>query len=223
VLQVIGFNAKAVRTLGVTLALGAAAFCGSASAQVLSDQLQVISGSTTMTLTANQPTSGFESILAFANTTGGTDDSSTVNSIFVSGSGSTTTFNSTNASSWFTHQKTTTGTFFKETALTEPGTTTVSDVMLSFMAVVNGSNVNVIALISDPTLVADIVAMNAPTGTTPETGSFQNVTSLVFPGTAPFTVNVLSAVPEAGSWLLLLAGLGAAALAHRRRAELTPS
>jgi hypothetical protein len=215
VLQVIGFNARAVRTLSVTLALGAAAFCGSASAQVVSDQLQVISGSTTMTLTANEATSGFESILAFANATGGMDDSSTVNSIFVSGSGSTATFNSTSAQSWFTHQTTTSGTFFKETALTDPGTTKVSDVMLSFMAVVNGSNVNVIALISDPTLVADIVAMNAPTATTPETGSLQNVTSLVFPGTAPFTVNVLSAVPEAGSWLLLLGGLGV--LAYRRR------
>src|SRR5437879_8899430 len=36
----------------------------------------------------------------------------------------------------------------------EPGTTTLTDVMLSFMATVNGSTVNAIALVSDPTLVA---------------------------------------------------------------------
>lgn len=36
----------------------------------------------------------------------------------------------------------------------EPGTTTFTDVMLSFMATVNGSTVNAIALVSDPTLVA---------------------------------------------------------------------
>jgi len=136
-------------------------------------------------------------------------------SIFVSGTGSTATFNSGSASSWFAHQKTTTT--FRETGLTDPGTSTVSDVMLSFMGTVNGSTVNVIALVSDPTLVADIPAINAPTATTPETGALQNVTTLVFPTSAPLTVSVLSAVPEASSWMLMFGGLGAIALAVRRR------
>ncbi|HEY4037936.1 MAG TPA: PEP-CTERM sorting domain-containing protein [Burkholderiaceae bacterium] len=44
------------------------------------------------------------------------------------------------------------------------------------------------------------------------------MTSLVFAGTTPlFTVQVLSAVPEASTWMLLLGGLGAMAFVYRRR------
>jgi hypothetical protein len=44
------------------------------------------------------------------------------------------------------------------------------------------------------------------------------MTSQVFAGTTPlFTVQVLSAVPEASTWMLLLGGLAAMAIAVRRR------
>ena len=211
------FSVRKLHWPASAFVLACATLCGSAGAQTLSDELQVVSSGTTTTFTANEPTSGFESILAFANTTPGSDDSASMTSVFVSGSGASATFNQASATSWFNHQKNTAGTFYKETGLTDPGSTAVSDVMLSFMQVVNGSNVNVIALISDPTLVADILAISTPTATVAETGALQDVTTLVFPGTAPFTVQVLSAVPETESWLLLLGGLGAIALARRRR------
>jgi hypothetical protein len=83
------FNAKNVRLLGTALAMASAGLCGSASAQTVSDQLQVVVAGTTHTYTAYEPTSGFESILAYGIVTGGMDDSSNVTSIFVSGTGAT--------------------------------------------------------------------------------------------------------------------------------------
>jgi hypothetical protein len=213
-------DSKMLRALGGAAALSCSALCGGAAAQTLSDQLQVIVGGTTTTLTAYDATSGMEPILAYANVTGGMDYSSTLTPTFVSGTGASATFNTTGANAWFTHQKTTTT--FREAVLTEPGSsTTYSDVMLSFMATVNGASVNAVAMISDPTMVSDIMAIDNALGivpaSTPETGASQNVTSLLFTGTAPFTVNAMSAVPEPGSSLLLVGGLAAFGLLPKRR------
>lgn len=220
----VGFKSKSFRALGAAAALACSAFCGGAAAQVLSDELQIVPiGSTTpiFTATVNDPSTGFEPIIAYANVTGGMDYSSTLSPTFVTGTGASASFNLTGATAWFTHQKGT-GTFL-EGVLTEPGSsTTDSDVLLSFMATVGTSTVNAVALISDPTLVSDIMTINTALGikpgSTPETGALQTIpSSLLFTGTAPFTVNVLSAVPEPGAWMALACGLGALALAYRHR------
>jgi len=213
-------NAKFVRALAATMLVAGTAVCGSAGAQALSDELQIVlTGGTTHTYYAYDAAPGsFEAILAYANVTGGMDYSANMDAAFMNANG---TFNTAGATAWFS--ATILNGSLRETALTEPGSGTLSDVMLSFMATVNGSKVNAIALISDPTLVADIAAINAalhitPT-TSPETGSLQNVTALVYPSKPPFTVNVLSAVPEAGSWILLICGLATIALVYRRRSR----
>jgi hypothetical protein len=175
-----------------------------------------------MTYAATDPSSGFEPILAFANLSGGTqstdDYSSTMISNFENANG---TFNQTGAGNWIASVLST----LREVVLTEPASsTTYSDVIFSFMATVNGASVNAIALISDPTLVSDIMALNTtyhitPTASLAETGALQNVTTQVF-ATRPASitsVSVLSVVPEPWAWMLLLGGLGAVAFAYRRR------
>jgi len=211
----------------------AAALCATASAQTVSDELQIVSGTNTFTYTANDPAAGagFEPVLAFANYSGGTqssdDYSSAMTSAFVTGSGTSATFNSANAVTWLTGVSSS----LKMFVLTEPSpnTTTYSDVIFTFNFTSGSSSLNAIALISDPTLVADIMsAVNTynaiplvkkiTPAMTPETGALQNVTTFLYGTTAPFTVNILSAVPEPESALLLAAaGLMFVPIALRRR------
>jgi hypothetical protein len=62
-------------------------------------------------------------------------------------------------------------------------------------------------------------ALSISPATTPETGALQNVTSLLYPTSPPFTVNVLSAVPEPGTWALLAPALALVGLALRGRSQ----
>ena len=229
------------KTLSVLWAGVLSAWSAGSGAQTLSDQLTVtLQGQAPVTLTANDSATGSEPILEFVELSNTSDpnkfmdNSTAITSNLVTTSASTSTWSS-NVSTWYS-SKVNSGTL-KEFILTEPNSSSPSDVLLTFVqnSITDSSlgtsyvsnNVNIVALISDPALVASISSFNSIVGiSTPvsqlpamaETGMLQDVTSFLYgsAAAAPFTVQVLSAVPEESSLSLLAGGLAVLGFVLRR-------
>ena len=111
--------------------------------------------------------------------------------------------------------------------LTEPQTGAISDVILLDLVVVDNATFWHIAFLSD-TEGAQFPPPGLPVANFPrieETGSFQDVTSFLFPAAgvpAPFTLQVLSdvePVPEPGVWVLMVGGFALLGFQLARRRE----
>jgi len=234
------FNLKALGALCAGAVLSA--WSAGSGAQTLSDQLTVtLTGQAPATLTANDSATGSEPILEFVELSNSSDpdkfmdNSTAITSNLTTTSAGTSSWSS-NVSTWYT-SKVNSGTL-KEFILAEPNSSTPSDVLLTFVqnSITDSSlgtsyvsnNGNIVALISDPALVASIASFNSIVGiSTPvsqlpsltETGALQDVTSFLYgsAAAAPFAVQVLSSVPEESSLSLLAGGLAVLSLALRRR------
>ena len=207
----------------VALATVALAASFTAGAQT-SDQLQVSylnslgTATITSTLTAPEPASGGSETLSYVLGTGTVYDDSTTMASSI-GSASITSFTSGVKG-------------ISEYTLYQPGTTTVSDIVLLFTqntftdssTKTTLSNAETITLVSDPSasLAASLLAL-APLSATnlggvAETGSLQNITAALSLPAGTFTsVQVLSAVPESGAGALLVAGLVMSLIVVRKR------
>jgi hypothetical protein len=224
--------------LGLLLLAGVAVSPAPALA-IVSDEVKVTTGTTVqLDIVRNDPSAGLEFPIGFARLSTTTifgTTTSYLNFDATTGAGAIAasavwaltgikgdgTWDDATLKTWLPSVQGTAAELF----LTKPGSpSSVSDVLLRFSVSVTGlGSGDAVLMISDPGLVAHLADTTIfphlnTFSSVAETGALQDVTLGLYPtGVAPFTIQVLSAVPEPTAPALLLAGLGLVALRARRR------